>query len=682
MVRSANAAWNTSDTLRAPSPAQQPQPQQRALASSSRSRSPRPKGPRTPGRAAGPTAAASPSTKRRARSPAGPRPTSIGAKGRPGKTVANALATRGSQPLTEVDLADIRLTDADIVAVARHATSFNAPYLRTVVLSNCHVGAAGVQKLIDGLVFTNLTTLRLDNNGIGDAGAVALAMCLGSTSKLSTLHLQGNRIADTGGSALARALVANCSLEALYLRENAMGEDSGIVFASVLSHHNRTLCVLDGLEENTPGVRDLGTRQRLSQALQRNRRQQMAGELTQSQNQPGISARQYSAAYDRMMESLGGQSSNAAAPLPFTAPIGQHYQQPQPPQPPQQYQQQQPVHHATVTMLSDSEDDSENNDDEEHVAEISSHTVSSGATSGLSDAELALFKRIQAADTTPSSEATVVNIDDEDDDAEDDDGFEAEVVGMAAHGGGGGGKSQPLAPQPQLAPEPEVAEDSESAYDAVAPASAGAVGGGPYVEEIEDADIDAARDAVSEAAEAFAKMHGFAYVKPGSTATGGGGGASSYADDEDDDMHDLVAPLATSADVGGVSPTGTVDVNVRETTPNVEEKFSPGGPARAPSMRSAGGAPMDAATTSTSALDLLESSLQELSTGFRLPSGTGGSSISVGFHDELSTSDDDFGAHAVLGGGGTGTGSGSTASRAQSIEQALEEARQVLLTYM
>ena len=84
---------------------------------------------------------------------------------------------------------------------------------------------------------------------------------------------------------------------------------------------------------------------------------------------------------------------------------------------------------------------------------------------------------------------------------------------------------------------------------------------------------------------------------------------------------------------------------------------------------------------STSALTLLESSLQELSTGFRLPSGTGtanGGSSSVGFHDELSTSDDDY-TGAVLGGGGGG-GNGSTASRARSIEQALEEARQMLLT--
>ena len=339
-----------------------------------------------------------------------------------------ALTARGSGPLAIVDLGGARLSDADVVAVARHAAVFNAPHLRTMVLSDCRVGVAGLQKLVDGLVFTNLSTLRIENNALGDAGASALAMCLGSTSKLVELHVERNFIGDVGGSALARALVANCSLRSLFVSANSMGEASGGVFANVLSHHNTTLLELDGLRANTPGVHDVTTTARLGQALERNKRKQLASQFAAS-------------------GSAGGRDASARAQ-------GQVKTVSTPSTPRQ------------VLVMSETESDEEEAEEAELVEEVATHAVEPD-TAGLSDAELALFRRIQAVDATSAGPA----------------------VGDEEHAA--------RRPEPEPEPEPEP--------------------GG---------DMDAVCDVVSAAAEAFASLHGLvpsARSPPTSDSEGAGG---------------------------------------------------------------------------------------------------------------------------------------------------------------
>jgi Ran GTPase-activating protein (RanGAP) involved in mRNA processing and transport len=67
-----------------------------------------------------------------------------------------------------------------------------------------------------------LTTLMLQGNGIGDAGAVPIAKCLGSGSALSSLNLQQNRLGAEFEAALGKALVVNSRIRYLDLAFNAI----------------------------------------------------------------------------------------------------------------------------------------------------------------------------------------------------------------------------------------------------------------------------------------------------------------------------------------------------------------------------------------------------------------------------------------------------------------------------
>ena len=69
-----------------------------------------------------------------------------------------------------------------------------------------------------------LQSLWLSRNGIGDAGADALAAALsnGRARRLEALDLWGNGISPRGGKALAAALHTNRALRTLELRDNGM----------------------------------------------------------------------------------------------------------------------------------------------------------------------------------------------------------------------------------------------------------------------------------------------------------------------------------------------------------------------------------------------------------------------------------------------------------------------------
>jgi hypothetical protein len=180
-------------------------------------------------------------------------------------------------PLFASHGASIRWLGGAAQVLSRRAAVFNAPDLTALTMCRCGLHPPAIQTLIDGLVITNLSTLNVGANNLGDRGISALAMCLGSTSKLRELNIENNRVGDAGGGALARALVTNTSLQRLLLAENCMGEPTGDVFATVVSHHNRTLWQLHGLAQNSPGVSE-ATARHLNDCLRRNAREmQRAG---------------------------------------------------------------------------------------------------------------------------------------------------------------------------------------------------------------------------------------------------------------------------------------------------------------------------------------------------------------------------------------------------------------------
>ncbi|KAF9136205.1 hypothetical protein BGX30_011300, partial [Mortierella sp. GBA39] len=106
--------------------------------------------------------------------------------------------------------------------------------LTTLDLWNNSIGDNEVQALSEALkINSTLTTLDLGNlntldrgdNWIGDNGTQALSEALKSNSTLTTLNLSNNSIGDNGAQALSEALKINSTLTTLDLQNNSIGSN-------------------------------------------------------------------------------------------------------------------------------------------------------------------------------------------------------------------------------------------------------------------------------------------------------------------------------------------------------------------------------------------------------------------------------------------------------------------------
>ena len=95
------------------------------------------------------------------------------------------------------------------------------------------------------------------DEGLGDAGTVALAKGLANNGTLKELHLYQNSIGDAGVKALASALETNCVLKELILKDNPFG-DAGVIALAKALEANKSLEKLDvRLYHKTMGVEAL-----------------------------------------------------------------------------------------------------------------------------------------------------------------------------------------------------------------------------------------------------------------------------------------------------------------------------------------------------------------------------------------------------------------------------------------
>lgn len=104
-------------------------------------------------------------------------------------------------------------------------------------------GEVEFRVLVSNLTRSQLTTLYLGNNGIGDEGAKALASAL-PASELTKLGFWGNAIDDEGAEALASALPSS-QITKLYLWKNGIGDEGVKALAIALPSSQLTKLSLD-----------------------------------------------------------------------------------------------------------------------------------------------------------------------------------------------------------------------------------------------------------------------------------------------------------------------------------------------------------------------------------------------------------------------------------------------------
>lgn len=105
-----------------------------------------------------------------------------------------------------------------------------------------------------------VTSLNMDSNGIGDAGAVALAAGLAVNTSLVDLVAWDNAIGDAGAVALADALgTTNGTLRVLSLARNAIGAAGGAALGSAVATNRGLRAVyLMGMTRKGGGMADAG----------------------------------------------------------------------------------------------------------------------------------------------------------------------------------------------------------------------------------------------------------------------------------------------------------------------------------------------------------------------------------------------------------------------------------------
>lgn len=128
-------------------------------------------------------------------------------------------------------------------------------------LDSCEISDTGGEYLARMLQKnTTLTTINLNSNLIYKS-AKSIAESLKQNTNLKTLMLRWNKIGDEGGIAIANSLAINKSLETLHLGYNLFSENVANTFLKILTEKNNRLNDLDLF------IRDENRYQQLSKIL-------------------------------------------------------------------------------------------------------------------------------------------------------------------------------------------------------------------------------------------------------------------------------------------------------------------------------------------------------------------------------------------------------------------------------
>ena len=134
-------------------------------------------------------------------------------------------------------LRGVKLNESDVDALAGSLQENS--WLLNLDLGNSGIGAEGIGRIARAMTpphKSDVHTLLLGGNKLGDEGAVAVAAMLRHNRKLLRLDLGTNAIGDSGAVALARALELNTKsgLLLLGLSWNQIGDEGAEAFAESL----------------------------------------------------------------------------------------------------------------------------------------------------------------------------------------------------------------------------------------------------------------------------------------------------------------------------------------------------------------------------------------------------------------------------------------------------------------
>jgi len=108
-----------------------------------------------------------------------------------------------------------------------------------------NLGPNGCRLITDALTAnTNITSILLGTDAIGDAGAADVARLIERNTHMEVLYLGCNQIQEAGTAALAQALTHNDNVLGLWLKRNPLGLPGARALAEML-RHNRRLRTLD-----------------------------------------------------------------------------------------------------------------------------------------------------------------------------------------------------------------------------------------------------------------------------------------------------------------------------------------------------------------------------------------------------------------------------------------------------
>eukprot|EP00985_Skeletonema_marinoi_P029609 scaffold28378_cov223-Skeletonema_marinoi.AAC.13 len=160
------------------------------------------------------------------------------------QSIAFVLDEGRCQSLTYLNLDGCNLGAEGFIGIATALRTY--PHLSLLSLENDNIGLMGCIALGDsmrGWGESNLKTLDLDGNAIGDQGLQALATAMTNTS-LEVLLLSNNLITGAGLRSMSEYFQSDsCCLETLNLYRNVFGDEGAVALAEGLMG-NKSLCSL------------------------------------------------------------------------------------------------------------------------------------------------------------------------------------------------------------------------------------------------------------------------------------------------------------------------------------------------------------------------------------------------------------------------------------------------------